>query len=162
MGVRSRQQERSVRAEPCRVISAAAPLCSQTSKGLCTDRKCCGKCLRGRRNLKNEIVWVHFLCVRKRPQLELCQSAVCRTHRALSSHCEQVHMHFVKCFFFFTLLRNKLLVSFGEVSEYDISLKCSVFDRFTRCQKTKALFTDSHRSCYLPHCIVIPAWKSQS
>lgn len=68
---------------------------------------------------------VYLLCVRKRPGLGLCQSTVCKTHRTLFSNCEQVRTHFVKCFSSFTLLRNKLLVSFGEVGEYDTSLKHS-------------------------------------
>lgn len=66
MAVRSRHEEQSLRAEPCRAISAAAPLCSETSRELCTDRKCCRKCLRGRRNLQNEIVLSVFaLCQKK-------------------------------------------------------------------------------------------------
>lgn len=71
------------------------------------------------------MVSVYLFCVKNRPRLGLCQSTVCKTHRALFSHCEQVHTHFVKCFFSFTLLRNKLLASFGEVGVYDTLLKCS-------------------------------------
>lgn len=155
-------RDRSIRAEPCRVISAAAPLCSQTSSEPCTDRKCCGKGLTVRRNLQNEMVSVYLFCVKNRPRLGLCQSTVCKTHRALFSHCEQVHTHFVKCFFSFTLLRNKLLASFGEVVSMTPYWSAQSPWQVYQGSEDQGLVHKFSQVLLLTTCIVIPAWKSQS